>query len=193
MNESFTTTSTDNSIISKENIFNSSYESKIENEENILNLIIDSICLEYDNSIKDYESKGLYANYDIFYLSSVPPVSLKEYLSTVVRFAEIELSTLINAVIYIDLFCGKNKYVLTYHNIYRIFIATLLLSLKMNEDKIYSTKSFARITGVSFDDIKNLEYTMALKLNFSFHIKKEKYQKYYDYFVNLTAGKKAYN
>ena len=190
MNESsLLTNTTDNSIISKETEINSSYESQTSKETDLNNHIINSISLSLKDIINENMSVEKFAKKDIFYLSFIPPISLKDFIKRIIKYSKMEISTLINAIIYIDNFCDKNKYILTSNNIFRILLTSCVLSLKFNEDTIVNYKYYSEIAAVSVEDLKNLEFYMYLKLHFSLKVNYDLYKSYYDYFKNYTIGK----
>ena len=191
MNESsLLTNTTDNSIISRETEINSSYESQSSKEIDLINHIINSISLSLKDIINENMSVEKFAKKDIFYLSFIPPISLKDFIKRIIKYSKMEISTLINAIIYIDNFCDKNKYILTSNNIFRILLTACLLSLKFNEDTIVNYKYYAEISAVSVEDLKNLEFYLYLKLHFSLKVNSDLYKSYYDYFKNYTIPKK---
>ena len=194
MNESLLSNITDSSIVSKETEINSSYESQTSKEIDLENHIINSISLSLKDIIN--ENKKSNSNYvikDIFYLSFIPPISLEDYIRRLMKYSKMDISTLINSIIYIDYFCDKNKYYLTQNNIFRILLSACLLSLKFNEDITVNYKTYAEIAAVSVEDLKNLEFYMYLKLHFSLNVKYELYKSYYDYFVNYKIPKNEKN
>ena len=190
MNESLLSNTTDNSIISRETEVNSSYESQTSKETELKNHIINSISLSLKDIIKENKkTNSNYVNKDIFYLSFIPPISLEDYIKRLMEYSKMDISTLINSIIYIDYFCDKNKYYLTPNNIFRILLSTCLLSLKFNEDITINYKTYAEIAAVSIEDLKNLEFYMYLKLHFTLNVKYELYKSYYDYFSNYKITK----
>ena len=191
MNESSILSNTsDASIVSRETEVNSSYESQTSKETDLKNHIINSISLSLKDIIKENKKTiSNNVNKDIFYLSFIPPISLEDYIKRLVKYSNMDISTLINSIIYIDYFCDKNKYYLTPNNIFRILLSACLLSLKFNEDITVNDKEYAEIAAVSVEDLKNLEFYMYLKLHFSLNVKYELYKSYYDYFANYKIPK----
>ena len=181
---------TDNSNISKDTEVSSSFENPSLEIIDLNNNIIDSIVFNLKDIIKDNKTKAKYPKQDIFYLSFIPPISLNEYLKEIMDQTKMDISTLIISIIYIDRFCHKNKYVLTFHNIYRILLSAILLSIKFNQDNIITNKAYSKIAYVSVEDLNTLEFQMYLKLHFSLKVNDDLYQKYYDYFSNYSPSKK---
>ena len=187
MDETSLSNLTDNSILSKETEFNSSYESNSSKEVDLKNQIINSISLSLDELIRRNKSQKI--KQDIFYLGFIPPITLKDYINHLMQQTNMEISTLIISIIYIDRFCSKNNYHLNKNNIFRILLSSCLLSLKFNEDKMMTFKDYSEIAAVSVEDLKNLEFSMYLKLHFSLTVKYELYKSYFDYFSNYSLAK----
>jgi len=187
MDESSLSNITDNSILSRETEFNSSYESNSSKELDLKNQIINSISLSLNELIKTNKSQKV--KQDIFYLGFIPPITLRDYIKHLMLQTNMEISTLIISIIYIDRFCKKNNYNLNKNNIYRILLTSCLLSLKFNEDKIIKFKDYSEIAAVSIEDLKILEFSMYLKLHFSLTVKYELYKSYYDYFSSYSIPK----
>lgn len=189
MDESLLSNTTDTSIVSRETEINSSYESQTSRETDLKNHIINAISISLNDILKENKANTKYVKQDIFYLSFVPPISLNNYIKRLMKYSNMDISSLIMSIIYIDNFCDKNKYYLTPNNIYRILLSACLLSLKFNEDITVNYKSYAEIAAVSVEDLKNLELYMYLKLHFSLNVKYDLYKSYYDYFSNYHIQK----
>ena len=61
------------------------------------------------------------------------------------KYSKMDISSLIIAIIYLDRFCNKNKYILTKNNIYIILSTVCLISIKFNEDYPVSYKYYSEI------------------------------------------------
>ena len=182
---------TDNSITSKETEDSISFE-KSQNK-NLNEDIINSISLNLKDIIGENESQSKYNHRDIFYLSSIPSISLNEYIKRIMKYSKMDISSLISAIIYIDRFCNKNNYILTKNNIYFILLSAILISIKFNEDYPVSNKYYSEIAGIPIDTLRKLEIKMCLMLHFSLNIKYNVYKQYYDYFCNYSISKKEKN
>ena len=119
---------------------------------------------------------------NIFYLDQIPDISLENYIYHLIKYTDMSISSLILAVIYIDQFCEKFGYVLSMHNIYRILLIFVYISIKLNEDIFVKSDYYAKISGVSVKDLNMLEYQMCVAMNFDFYVKSEYYQQYFVYF-----------
>jgi hypothetical protein len=194
MEDLFLNNNIDSSLISKETEANSSNNASFENQipisSNLKNHIINAIVSNLKDIIKENQKNNknkLIFKDNIFYLEDLPPISLEKFIQHLVKFTQMDISTLILAVIYMDEFCEKFKYILTLNNIYRLILISVFIGLKYNEDTYVNEKSYASIAGVSVEDLKYLEFQMCVALDFSFFVKSELYQQYFMYFCKFSA------
>ena len=177
---------TDNILNSpKTNNSNETIKYNRENSISEINLkIISSIASNLEDIIND--------NYNMYYhliskkdnFSSIylPCISIEDYLKRIFYYCKINISTLILAIVYIDNFCQLNGYILTLNNIYRIIMASCLLSIKFNEDICYANSFYAKVGSYSVELLNNLEYEFYIKINFNLLVKESYYEKYFNYF-----------
>ena len=189
MNESSSSlNNTDNSLASKETEANSSINISFEKQnissETLENQIISAITANLKEIIEENKKNEgeKYIMHDLFYLEKIPTISLENYIKRLFKYTKMNISTLILAIIYIDKFCEKCKYYLSYNNIYRLLLISTLMSIKFNEDVIMNTKTYSNIAGVTIDDLSILEYQICIALDFTFYVEADYYQQYFIYF-----------
>ena len=194
MDESNLSHNTDNSLFSRETEANSVNTSSTEgkfhfsviNESQIIKAIVSNL-----NDIIEENRKRINIKYiskdNIFYLEQLPNISFGDYILHLMKYTHINISTLVLAVIYIDKFCEKFKYVLTLHNIHRIILISIFISMKYNEDCFVNANIYAQIAGVCTEDLLNLELNMCVALEFGFYVKEELYQQYFVYFSKYSS------
>ena len=119
---------------------------------------------------------------NIFYLDQIPEVSLENYIYHLMKYTNMSISSLILAIIYIDQFCEKFRYVLCLNNIYRILLIFVFISIKFNEDFLINSEYYSKIAGVSVKDLNVLEYQICVAMNFDFYVKSDYYEQYFIYF-----------
>ena len=137
MDESNLSYNTDNSLISRETEANSINTSARKNKNKISYIkdkqIIKAIASNLNDIIAE-NSKMINLKYiskdNLFYLDQLPNISLEDYILYLMKYTQINISTLILAVIYIDIFCDKFKYFLTLNNIYRMILISIFISIK---------------------------------------------------------------
>ena len=59
--------------------------------------------------------------------------------------------------------------------------------MKYNEDIYIGLDNYAKICGISLENLKNLEYSLLLNLEFSLFVKEDLYESYLDYFSNYDV------
>ena len=193
MDESNLSHNTDNSLFSGETEANSintsssdnKYQTPLINESQIIKAIVANLNDIIEENLKRINIKYISKN-NIFYLEQLPNISFGDYILHLMKYTHINISTLILAVIYIDKFCEKFKFVLTRHNIYRIILISIFISMKYNEDMFVNANIYSQIAGVSTEDLLNLEYNMCVALEFGFYVKEELYQQYFVYFSKYS-------
>ena len=105
MNESsLLSSTTDNSIVSKETEINSSYESQTSKETDLNNRIINAISLSLKDIINDNFQVEKFVKKDIFYLSFIPPISLKDFINRLYKYNQDKNLYLLLALNHIRLF-----------------------------------------------------------------------------------------
>ena len=146
--------------------------------------IISSIALNLQEIINEnlMNIKYSYKKGDPFYTLHLPLISLENYIKRIFYFTKIDISTLIISIIYIDTFCDINRYILCLNNIHRIIIASLILSIKFNEDFSFGNDYYAQMANFSVDLLNRLEYEFYVMMNFKLMVNEDIYRKYYAYF-----------
>ena len=125
---------------------------------------------------------------DIFYYKHIPTITIEDYIKRIYKCTKMNLSSLINSIIYIDTFCEMNKYVLSMHNIHRLLLTSCLLSIKFNEDVNVNSKYYAEVAGIPVQDLNNLEFYFIVKIRFSLFVDYYIYQKYFEYFCKYKIS-----
>ena len=140
--------------------------------------------LEDNKNLNNYKEILKNQSKMVFSANSIPTISIKEYLIRIQTYSNIEKSTLILSLIYIDRFCEIADITLTYYNIHRILFAAVLMSIKYNEDNYYDNKFYADIAGVKLKELKMIEYTFLDLIDFKMFIDSETFEKYRDFLEN---------
>ena len=110
-----------------------------------------------------------------------PKISILDYLLRIQKYSNIENSTFIIALIYIDRICEKKKIILTKYNIHRILFTSILIATKYNEDIIYDNLFYSKIAGVTIKELLILENYFLNIIDFDLFVSDDIYQKYSEY------------
>ena len=140
----------------------------------IISDLLNNICEE--NKVK---SENINKNIKPFMTESIPSLSIKDYLTRLSQFTKINESTIILILIYIDRIGKINKFILTYRNIYKLILASMVIAIKYNEDNFYSSEVYAKLGGLSVPELNYLEFQFLILIKFSLFIEKDLFDKYY--------------
>ena len=183
------------SFISEEN--NSHYIENIENSykvyinhlgeilSDILDKIIRKNNLENLNNNEDENGEiilltTMISEMEIFNTKKKPVVSVKKFLDRVNKYCQPEPSTLILSLIYLDKILLKTKTKLNWMNGFKLFYGCFVCSIKYNEDRHNSNKFYAKVCGVSFNDLLMMEYICLKYLEWNLFIDQEIYELYFN-------------
>ena len=175
---------------------------KVNSPDKLLSLTSDnsielSISLIIEEIIKRNKQHPLYKkflkkqNKSIFNTNKIPRISILEYLHRINQFSEIERSTLICTLIYLDRITKTNSIMLTEYNVHRLLSMSIIVSIKYNEDVIYDNMDFSKIAGISLKEFNKIETEFLLILNFKLYIKEIEFQQYKKYLDNYCYKKKC--
>lgn len=120
-----------------------------------------------------------------FSANLIPGISIEDYLLRIQTYANIEKSTLIICLIFIDKLCHTADVTLTHYNIHRILFTAVLLSIKYNEDSFFDNQYYSEIAGVKIKELKLLEYTFISMVDFKLFVCDDIYEKYKNYLDNF--------
>ena len=140
----------------------------------IISDLLNNICEE--NKVK---SDNINKNIKPFMTESIPSLSIKDYLTRLSQFTKINESTIILILIYIDRIGKINKFILTYRNIYKLILASMVIAIKYNEDNFFSSEVYAKLGGLSVPELNYLEFQFLILIKFSLFIEKDLFDKYY--------------
>ena len=188
MNESSSSKQTKNTMPTKDTYYNCN---ELENSIislDLTNQIITSISSNLEDLIIENlnDIYQLYVKSDIFFLNHIPQISIEDYIKRILKYTQMNISSLILAIIYIDKMCEKNSYILCFNNIHRLILSSCLLSIKFNEDITFHNDLYARISGESVENVNKLEYELYVLLNFSLFVDYNYYEKYFEYFIQYS-------
>ena len=153
---------------------------------NKLELIISEILTE----ISSQNSEVGFNPEDPFSRQNPSKVTLQYFFGRIRRYSQIEKSTLIIILIYIDRVCITSGIILNPHNIHRIILGCLILAIKYNEDVYYNNEYYAKIGGVPLDEINTLEYKSFELIEQNLFISDDIFEKYLAYIIHYDDEKR---
>ena len=90
---------------------------------------------ENESNISDSNESAIIS---VFTSNKTPQISIKKYLTRIMKYSKPETSTVIICLIYIDKICENSSLQLSIYNIHRIILSCMILALKYNEDDYYT-------------------------------------------------------
>ena len=159
----------------------------------ILNTIAELLTDICDESTKDKDNNTskLYIHITSiigiikpFLSKKVPAITIKNYLERLIRYTKIESTTLVLILIFIDRVCDINKIRLNYFNIHKLIIASMLVSIKYNEDDYFSNEFYAKVGGIRMTEMNKLEYEFLSLIEFNLFVNEEVFNKYNTYLIS---------
>ena len=155
-----------------------------------ISLAIEQLLSE-NRKQKYYTSKIREQSKMIFSSSTIPKISILEYLNRIVNYTKIEDSTLITSIIYLDSVTQNGIY-LTDYNIHTLLLICILIAIKMNEDDIYTNDYYAEVAGISLKKLNKIEHEFLNMNKFKLFVDKDLFDKYQQYLSNFYLNTKIY-
>ena len=127
---------------------------------------------------KNYKEKIKSQKKSLFTSKKIPNISIGDYLARIKKFTNINDSTLIICLIYLDRYLKMNKIILTEFNVHRLFFSSLLIAIKYNEDYFYTNKFYSNVSGLKCSELNKLELKFVTDLQFELFVDSKLYEKY---------------
>ena len=154
----------------------------------IISDLLNNICEEN----KD-KSEIINKNIIPFMTQNIPSMSIKDYLLRLSQFTKMSESTIIIILIYIDRISNINNFRLTYKNIYKLILSAMIVAIKYNEDLFYSSTIYAKLGGLSVQELNYLEFHFLILIKFSLFIENDLFEKYKNNLLSLQDEEDHYN
>ena len=121
------------------------------------------------------------------FYSNIPYISIKDYLEHLYKYSKINSSTIALILIYIDRICNVTKCKLSYYIIHKLILGAMILAIKYNEDVFCSLKFYAKLGGITLNELRNLEVNFISLINFNLFVSDELFSKYNDYLLSSDS------
>mmetsp|Transcript_35918 Transcript_35918/g.67012 ORF Transcript_35918/g.67012 Transcript_35918/m.67012 type:complete len:535 (+) Transcript_35918:147-1751(+) len=111
--------------------------------------------------------------------SSYPPsITILAYLERINKYAKCSPNCFIIALIYIDRLIETRNVILSTLNVHRVLITSVMLAAKVFDDEFYKNAYYAKLGGVSTQEMNSLELEFLSLMNFDFFVTVETFEKY---------------
>lgn len=131
----------------------------------------------------------------VFDSSAIPPITVDKYLQRLCATFRCSDASFVAALIIVDrlLEFDGGRLPLTMRNVHRIFLASLIVSVKYNEDLVYSNSHYAKAGGVHLREINRLERVLLQSLDFNVKVEPEQYELYEDALHSMNVSQEPVN
>ncbi|BAT88055.1 hypothetical protein LR48_Vigan09g153900 [Vigna angularis] len=147
------------------------------------------LCSILERSILKNEkllvSGGNYDPVTIFHGSKAPDMSVTQYMDRIFKYSNCSPSCFLIAHIYMERFFHNNGGYLTSFNAHRLLITTIMVAAKFLDHKYYSNAYFAKVGGVSTEEMNRMEIEFLFHLKFKLFVTTELFLKYCDKLDNM--------
>ena len=170
--------------MSKHEIINETEEEEEEymkESKKIINIVCSILTEIINNEKKDFK----FDLNDNFEIKNNPNISLQNYLSRILKYIKPQPSTIIISLILIDKMCENSNIHLNKKNIHKIFLTSMIIAIKYNEDEYLTNNYYAKVGGILQKELFRLEYSFLNILNFNVYIDEILYKNYKDKIDNL--------
>ncbi|XVE62993.1 hypothetical protein DITRI_Ditri06bG0164200 [Diplodiscus trichospermus] len=114
----------------------------------------------------------------IFHGSKAPVLSIRQYVERIFKYSKCSNSCFVVALIYIDRFLQQMDAHLTSLNVHRLLITSVMVAAKFMDDQCYNNAYYAKVGGVSTEEMNRLEMNFLFSLDFRLHVTTEAFNKY---------------
>ncbi|KAI4364601.1 hypothetical protein MLD38_020672 [Melastoma candidum] len=112
----------------------------------------------------------------IFHSTRAPSVSIRQYLERVYKYSGCSASCFVLVYLYINRFLHRTRVSLTYLNVHRLLITSTLVASKFLDDVGYNNAYFAKVGGISTEEINRLEKNFLFNIDFRLHVTVEVFE-----------------
>ncbi|XVF31322.1 hypothetical protein REPUB_Repub16aG0135700 [Reevesia pubescens] len=114
----------------------------------------------------------------IFHGSKPPGLSIRQYIQRIFKYSKCSNSCFVVAIIYIDRFLQRMDAYLTSLNVHRLLITSVMVAAKFMDDQCYNNAYYAKVGGVSTEEMNRLEMKFLFSLDFRLHVTTEVFKNY---------------
>ena len=130
---------------------------------------------------------------DKFFSLYIPTISIYDYIYRIIKFTQINISTLIISFVQLNNYLKKSKNYLSLNNFFNLYITSCLINAKFYEDKCFPLSIFAKVGGITIEELEIFEFEFYHRLNFSLYMREDLYNSYYNFFLNNNCSGNVLN
>ncbi|GAB66883.1 cyclin2 related protein, partial [Plasmodium cynomolgi strain B] len=148
------------------------------------NKYITYLPIVLENMIKVNRGKGKITS---FHASKVPEISIKNYIQRIGKYTGCSNECFVLLIIYLDRIVKINTDItLSLLCIHRLLITAIMIAAKFFDDLYYSNAFYAKVGGVSTEEINKLEGIFLHLIDYNLFVSSEEYN-LYRYSISLAV------
>lgn len=114
-----------------------------------------------------------------FSSTEIPPISVQDYLTRLVRYLNATTPELAVMFIYLSRYQSANpNNLITELNIHRLLITALRLAQKFHTDNVYPNIYAAKVGGIPLQEMNNLEIQFLTAIDYDLYVSSEEYNQW---------------
>ncbi|EOA21544.1 hypothetical protein CARUB_v10001951mg [Capsella rubella] len=137
--------------------------------------------LQRVSEMNDDESRPFEKHQRISAFSALtkPTISIKSYMQRIFKYANCSDSCYVVAYIYLDRFIQKQPFLpIDSRNVHRLIITSVLISAKFMDDLCYNNAYYAKIGGITTEEMNLLEVDFLFGVGFQLNVTCSAYNEY---------------
>ncbi|KZV47336.1 hypothetical protein F511_30156 [Dorcoceras hygrometricum] len=115
----------------------------------------------------------------VFESDEAPDMSIQAYLERIYRYTRAGSSVYVVAYVYIDRICYLYpEFRIGSRNVHRLLVTTIMVASKYVEDMNYRNSYFARVGGLTTNEMNTLEFEFLFLMRFKLHVNVSVFESY---------------
>lgn len=123
-----------------------------------------------------------------YHSSRVPAIPVTDYLKRIAKYSRCSPESLLIAIIYLDRYVAVTRIPITFFNVHRLIIVSVLVAAKIRDDIYYSNAYYGSIGGVHLEELNELELDFVKTLNWTTFVSPEEYRMYLEEIVKRYSS-----
>lgn len=131
-----------------------------------------------------------------FHAARPPAIPIASYLERIHRYAHCSPVCFVAAFAFLDRAARRGSRAgtlpLTRHNVHRLLMTAIMVAAKFLDDAFYNNAYYARVGGISTEEINRLELRLLALLDFRLHVLPEELRRYAEHLYKASNGVGVY-
>lgn len=125
----------------------------------------------------------------VFHGLKAPSISVQKYVERIFKYANCSPSCFVVAYVYLDRFIHQQPGLpITSLNVHRLLITSVMVAAKFLDDAYYNNAYYAKVGGVSTQEMNRLELEFVFRLGFRLQVTLQVFDSYCSYLEREVAG-----